>query len=139
MQDGLWLIAQHLTLIQGYRKAILTPNHVEFSRLSEAAVSADHERPGACPPHPEEGWVTHCAGLCPLVPRVHLQGQNADGGRADGCFSMVHILLHANGGLGFISFWWLMGWASSSRCIFDGMKGGVVGSGVSQPLLLCTL
>lgn len=83
MQDGLWLIAQQLTLIHGYRKAILTPNHVEFSRLSEAAVSADHERPGARPPHPEEGWATRCAGLCPLVPRVHLQGQNADGRRAD--------------------------------------------------------
>nr|XP_019586635.1 PREDICTED: ATP-dependent (S)-NAD(P)H-hydrate dehydratase isoform X2 [Rhinolophus sinicus] len=36
--DGLWLIAQQLTLIQGYQKAILTPNHVEFSRLSEAAL-----------------------------------------------------------------------------------------------------
>ena len=38
-QDGLWLIAQQPALIQGYRKAVLTPNHVEFSRLSEAVVS----------------------------------------------------------------------------------------------------
>ncbi|XP_027445382.1 ATP-dependent (S)-NAD(P)H-hydrate dehydratase isoform X3 [Zalophus californianus] len=36
--DGLWLIAQHPALIQGYRKAVLTPNHVEFSRLSEAVL-----------------------------------------------------------------------------------------------------
>ncbi|XP_073743527.1 ATP-dependent (S)-NAD(P)H-hydrate dehydratase isoform X4 [Callorhinus ursinus] len=36
--DGLWLIARHPALIQGYRKAVLTPNHVEFSRLSEAVL-----------------------------------------------------------------------------------------------------
>ncbi|XP_004409653.1 PREDICTED: ATP-dependent (S)-NAD(P)H-hydrate dehydratase [Odobenus rosmarus divergens] len=36
--DGLWLIAQHPALIQGYRKAVLTPNHVEFNRLSEAVL-----------------------------------------------------------------------------------------------------
>ncbi|XP_040480531.1 ATP-dependent (S)-NAD(P)H-hydrate dehydratase isoform X2 [Ursus maritimus] len=36
--DGLWLVAQHPALIQGYRKAVLTPNHVEFSRLSEAVL-----------------------------------------------------------------------------------------------------
>lgn len=45
--DGLWLIAQQPTLIQGYQKAILTPNHVEFSRLSAAVLkdpvdSSDH-------------------------------------------------------------------------------------------------
>ncbi|CAK6442732.1 unnamed protein product [Pipistrellus nathusii] len=37
--DGLWLIAQQPTLIQGYRKAVLTPNHVEFLRLSEAVLT----------------------------------------------------------------------------------------------------
>ncbi|XP_032352546.1 ATP-dependent (S)-NAD(P)H-hydrate dehydratase isoform X5 [Camelus dromedarius] len=36
--DGLWLIAQQPALIQGYQKAVLTPNHVEFSRLSEAVL-----------------------------------------------------------------------------------------------------
>ncbi|DAA23710.1 ATP-dependent (S)-NAD(P)H-hydrate dehydratase isoform X2 [Bos indicus x Bos taurus] len=36
--DGLWLIAQQPALIQGYRKAVLTPNHVEFGRLSEAVL-----------------------------------------------------------------------------------------------------
>nr|XP_051686720.1 ATP-dependent (S)-NAD(P)H-hydrate dehydratase isoform X4 [Oryctolagus cuniculus] len=34
--DGLWLVAQQPTLVQGYHKAILTPNHVEFGRLYEA-------------------------------------------------------------------------------------------------------
>ncbi|XP_043333433.1 ATP-dependent (S)-NAD(P)H-hydrate dehydratase isoform X1 [Cervus canadensis] len=38
--DGLWLIAQQPALIQGYRKAVLTPNHVEFGRLSEAVLGA---------------------------------------------------------------------------------------------------
>ncbi|XP_020021333.2 ATP-dependent (S)-NAD(P)H-hydrate dehydratase isoform X2 [Castor canadensis] len=38
--DGLWLIAQEPALIQGYQKAILTPNHMEFSRLWEAVVSS---------------------------------------------------------------------------------------------------
>lgn len=36
--DGLWLIAQQPTLIQGYQKAVLTPNHMEFIRLSEAVL-----------------------------------------------------------------------------------------------------
>ena len=39
LQDGLWLIAQHPALIHGYRKAVLTPNHGEFTRLSDAVVS----------------------------------------------------------------------------------------------------
>nr|KAF6369788.1 NAD(P)HX dehydratase [Myotis myotis] len=38
VKDGLWLIAQQPTLIQGYQKAVLTPNHVEFIRLSEAVL-----------------------------------------------------------------------------------------------------
>ncbi|XP_042110997.1 ATP-dependent (S)-NAD(P)H-hydrate dehydratase isoform X5 [Ovis aries] len=41
--DGLWLIAQQPALIQGYRKAVLTPNHVEFGRLSEAVLGAPLE------------------------------------------------------------------------------------------------
>ncbi|XP_034376707.1 ATP-dependent (S)-NAD(P)H-hydrate dehydratase isoform X5 [Arvicanthis niloticus] len=38
--DGLWLIAQQPALIHGYQKAVLTPNHVEFSRLWEAVLSS---------------------------------------------------------------------------------------------------
>ncbi|XP_012607428.1 ATP-dependent (S)-NAD(P)H-hydrate dehydratase isoform X3 [Microcebus murinus] len=45
--DGLWLVAQQPALIQGYQKAVLTPNHMEFGRLYEAVLrgpadSADH-------------------------------------------------------------------------------------------------
>lgn len=36
-QDGLWLIAQQPALIQGYRKAVLTPNHVEFRQTVRRA------------------------------------------------------------------------------------------------------
>nr|XP_054301855.1 ATP-dependent (S)-NAD(P)H-hydrate dehydratase isoform X4 [Pongo pygmaeus] len=36
--DGLWLVAQQPALIQGYRKAVLTPNHMEFSRLYDAVL-----------------------------------------------------------------------------------------------------
>ncbi|KAK0145997.1 ATP-dependent (S)-NAD(P)H-hydrate dehydratase [Merluccius polli] len=34
--DGLWLVAQQPSVIQGYQKAILTPNFMEFTRLYEA-------------------------------------------------------------------------------------------------------
>ncbi|XP_061482610.1 ATP-dependent (S)-NAD(P)H-hydrate dehydratase isoform X2 [Rhineura floridana] len=45
--DGLWLVAQQPSLIQGYPRAILTPNAMEFSRLYEAMLrdpvdSSDH-------------------------------------------------------------------------------------------------
>ncbi|XP_029460561.1 ATP-dependent (S)-NAD(P)H-hydrate dehydratase isoform X2 [Rhinatrema bivittatum] len=36
--DGLWLVAQHPSIIQGYQRAILTPNLMEFSRLYEAVL-----------------------------------------------------------------------------------------------------
>ncbi|KAG9335009.1 hypothetical protein JZ751_006150, partial [Albula glossodonta] len=36
--DGLWLVAQQPSIIQGYQKGILTPNFMEFSRLYEAVV-----------------------------------------------------------------------------------------------------
>ncbi|XP_074819764.1 ATP-dependent (S)-NAD(P)H-hydrate dehydratase isoform X3 [Natator depressus] len=36
--DGLWLISQQPSLIQGYQRAILTPNYMEFSRLYEAML-----------------------------------------------------------------------------------------------------
>ena len=36
--DGLWMVGQKLDLIKGYRRAVLTPNVVEFKRLSEQAV-----------------------------------------------------------------------------------------------------
>jgi ATP-dependent NAD(P)H-hydrate dehydratase len=36
--DGLYLVQTHPETIQGYRKAILTPNVVEFQRLCEKMV-----------------------------------------------------------------------------------------------------
>nr|XP_040056950.1 ATP-dependent (S)-NAD(P)H-hydrate dehydratase isoform X2 [Gasterosteus aculeatus aculeatus]XP_040056951.1 ATP-dependent (S)-NAD(P)H-hydrate dehydratase isoform X2 [Gasterosteus aculeatus aculeatus] len=47
--DGLWLITQQPSVIQGYPKGILTPNLMEFTRLYEALHhepmdSRDHQR-----------------------------------------------------------------------------------------------
>ncbi|XP_010878691.2 ATP-dependent (S)-NAD(P)H-hydrate dehydratase isoform X2 [Esox lucius] len=47
--DGLWLVAQQPSVIQGYQKGILTPNFMEFTRLYEAMHhepldSSDHQR-----------------------------------------------------------------------------------------------
>ncbi|XP_038145605.1 ATP-dependent (S)-NAD(P)H-hydrate dehydratase isoform X2 [Cyprinodon tularosa] len=47
--DGLWLITQQPSIIQGYQKGILTPNFMEFTRLFEAfhhepLNSSDHRR-----------------------------------------------------------------------------------------------
>uniref|UniRef100_A0A3P9HLU4 ATP-dependent (S)-NAD(P)H-hydrate dehydratase n=1 Tax=Oryzias latipes TaxID=8090 RepID=A0A3P9HLU4_ORYLA len=36
--DGLWLVTQQPSVIQGYQKGILTPNFMEFTRLYEALV-----------------------------------------------------------------------------------------------------
>ncbi|KAI3355821.1 hypothetical protein L3Q82_004384 [Scortum barcoo] len=48
-QDGLWLVTQQPSVIQGYQKGILTPNFMEFTRLYEALHhepmdSNDHQR-----------------------------------------------------------------------------------------------
>ncbi|XP_045833863.1 ATP-dependent (S)-NAD(P)H-hydrate dehydratase isoform X6 [Meles meles] len=72
--DGLWLIARHPALIQGYRKAVLTPNHVEFGRLSAAVCSSACRRAAAagvvarvtCCRAP---WVSWCTGRCVPDPR----------------------------------------------------------------------
>ncbi|XP_019945337.2 ATP-dependent (S)-NAD(P)H-hydrate dehydratase isoform X1 [Paralichthys olivaceus] len=47
--DGLWLVTQQPSVIQGYEKGILTPNFMEFTRLYEALHhepmdSSDHQR-----------------------------------------------------------------------------------------------
>ncbi|XP_020315757.1 uncharacterized protein LOC109869872 isoform X2 [Oncorhynchus kisutch] len=47
--DGLWLVAQQPSVIQGYKKGILTPNYMEFTQLYEAMHhepldSSDHQR-----------------------------------------------------------------------------------------------
>ncbi|XP_060681813.1 ATP-dependent (S)-NAD(P)H-hydrate dehydratase isoform X1 [Hemiscyllium ocellatum] len=40
--DGLWVVVQNPSVIQGYRKAILTPNVVEFSRLYNAVLKSHY-------------------------------------------------------------------------------------------------
>ncbi|XP_012590307.1 PREDICTED: ATP-dependent (S)-NAD(P)H-hydrate dehydratase [Condylura cristata] len=37
--DGLWLVAQRPGLVQGYPRAVLTPNRAEFARLCAAVLS----------------------------------------------------------------------------------------------------
>ena len=36
--DALWMVGQDTSLIHGYRRAVLTPNVMEFKRLSENVV-----------------------------------------------------------------------------------------------------
>ena len=38
--DGIYMVGRQLDLIRGYRRVVLTPNVVEFKRLSEQAVCA---------------------------------------------------------------------------------------------------
>ncbi|KIM90397.1 hypothetical protein PILCRDRAFT_812134 [Piloderma croceum F 1598] len=42
--DALWMVNQDISVIKGYRRAILTPNVIEFIRLSEA-LSIDSDAP----------------------------------------------------------------------------------------------
>ena len=39
--DGLYTVGNHLNSIRGYRRAVLTPNVVEFKRLSGEVVRAE--------------------------------------------------------------------------------------------------
>ncbi|KAL4072797.1 Ribokinase-like protein [Scleroderma yunnanense] len=43
--DALWTVGQDLSLIRGYRRAVLTPNVVEFKRLSEQIGVGDDVPP----------------------------------------------------------------------------------------------
>lgn len=42
--DALWMLAQDLGILRGYRRAVLTPNVMEFKRLSEAVVRRPRPR-----------------------------------------------------------------------------------------------
>jgi ATP-dependent NAD(P)H-hydrate dehydratase len=42
--DALWMVNQDISIIKGYRRAVLTPNVMEFKRLSEA-LSIDPDAP----------------------------------------------------------------------------------------------
>jgi ATP-dependent NAD(P)H-hydrate dehydratase len=52
--DGLWMVGQHLDTVRGYRRAVLTPNVMEFKRLAEATVSR------SASPSCEQGKLTAC-------------------------------------------------------------------------------
>uniref|UniRef100_A0A4X1U215 ATP-dependent (S)-NAD(P)H-hydrate dehydratase n=1 Tax=Sus scrofa TaxID=9823 RepID=A0A4X1U215_PIG len=88
--DGLWLIAQEPALVQGYQKAVLTPNHVEFSRLSEAVVSriapALLPRLGLQPPNaPPRSTVLECS---------HEGSSRRCGGQGDLLSGSLGVLVH---------------------------------------------
>nr|XP_045233374.1 ATP-dependent (S)-NAD(P)H-hydrate dehydratase isoform X7 [Macaca fascicularis] len=77
--DGLWLVAQQPALIQGYQKAVLTPNHMEFSRLYDAVVQPS---PGGC----IRRLLSHQAVQPPSLPEArslhhHLRHDRRGGGR----------------------------------------------------------
>lgn len=42
--DGLFMVGQDINIIKGYRRAVVTPNVVEFKRLSEA-IGVDPKTP----------------------------------------------------------------------------------------------
>uniref|UniRef100_A0A9L0IX91 ATP-dependent (S)-NAD(P)H-hydrate dehydratase n=1 Tax=Equus asinus TaxID=9793 RepID=A0A9L0IX91_EQUAS len=72
--DGLWLIAEQPALIQGYQKAVLTPNHAEFRRLSEAVCSSAARKAAAAGVEGKEiscqaPWESWCTGHSSLDPR----------------------------------------------------------------------
>ncbi|XP_037863820.1 ATP-dependent (S)-NAD(P)H-hydrate dehydratase isoform X8 [Chlorocebus sabaeus] len=65
--DGLWLVAQQPALIQGYQKAVLTPNHMEFSRLYDAVCLCAARKAAAAGVEGKETscrapWVSWCTG-----------------------------------------------------------------------------
>ncbi|SGZ31179.1 BQ5605_C047g12327 [Microbotryum silenes-dioicae] len=56
--DGLWLVQSDPKLIQGYPKAVLTPNVVEFKRLCKAVVSPPGERTSVRPTPTKLAYIT---------------------------------------------------------------------------------
>lgn len=44
--DGLFLVQNDPSVVRGYKRAVLTPNVVEFGRLAEACVSCESLRCG---------------------------------------------------------------------------------------------
>ena len=40
--DALWMLGRDVGILKGYRRAVITPNVVEFQRLSEAVVGPHH-------------------------------------------------------------------------------------------------
>ena len=45
--DGLWLVAQNISVVHGYSRCILTPNAAEFDRLMTAVGLSTHPPPAS--------------------------------------------------------------------------------------------
>jgi len=65
--DALWMLGQDLGMLKGYRRAVITPNLVEFKRLSEAVV----RRPLSSPQTTIYLIVISCLHDRELIPRLH--------------------------------------------------------------------
>lgn len=66
--DGLWHLTNNPLIIKGYRRAVLTPNAVEFSRLVESVLKRGDAHPTA---HPDPALVAEVANALGGVTIVH--------------------------------------------------------------------
>jgi ATP-dependent NAD(P)H-hydrate dehydratase len=55
--DALWMVGKHPEAVKGYRRAILTPNVMEFKRLAEAV-----NVPSDAPPRERAGMISKALG-----------------------------------------------------------------------------
>ena len=66
--DGLWHLTNNPLIIKGYKRAVLTPNAVEFSRLVHSVL----KRPDVAPAvHPDPALVAEVANALGGVTIVH--------------------------------------------------------------------
>ena len=87
--DGLWHLATNPSILQGYTKAVITPNAMEFSRLVKSVLK--RESPPTVTPDPQlvqvqqsaESAKPHCgaagAGGRPRQPDGGAQGRHGPG------------------------------------------------------------
>jgi len=66
--DGLWHLTNNPLIIKGYRRAVLTPNAVEFSRLVHSVLKRGDAHPT---PHPDPALVAEVATALGGVTIVH--------------------------------------------------------------------
>ena len=87
--DGLWHLTNNPNVIKGYKKAVLTPNAMEFSRLVHSVL-----KKGAVPPtvHPDPAMVLEVSQALGGVTIVHKgsadmisNGKHTENVTEDGC------------------------------------------------------
>ena len=87
--DGLWHLTNNPNVIKGYKKAVLTPNAMEFSRLVHSVL-----KKGAVPPtvHPDPTMVLEVSQALGGVTIVHKgsedmisNGKHTENVTEDGC------------------------------------------------------